>query len=690
MVAYGALLRDGLLAVPEHGWVNLHFSLLPAWRGAAPVQAAIAAGDTVTGATTFQIEPALDSGPVYGVVTETIRPTDTAGDLLDRLSISGAALLETTLDGIADGSLTPVPQPADGVTVAPKVTVERGPGALGPARPCRRPADPRGHAQPRRVDHDRRPAGQARAGHRRRRGAEPAAAGGDSGRPRRRPGRDRRRNRCCSGSVQPPGKKPMDAADWARGARLDDDPPGVMTKAPQAAPQAARPGASRRVRRAAGGLGARRLRQPGAARAAARARHHRPRRRLRHRTDLRQRAAPADCSTPSSPQPRDARRTSIDPVLLDLLRLGTYQLLRTRRRRSTPRCPPPSSRPASNSIRRERVSSTACCAPSPGATSSPGSAELAPSAEHRPGRAPGVRARPSALDRPGVRRRARRRRRRARCRCWPPTTTGPLVHLAARPGVLTADAARRTRWTAPSAATRRTRCTWPAATRAGWTPVRDGAGAGSGRGQPAGGPGADAGAAGRRRRRPLAGSVRGPRRQDRAAGRDRPRSRGARVTAIEPNAAPRRARRGEHPRTARRGAAGRRPRLRRCEPGVRPGAGRRAVHRARRAAAPTRGALAPAARPTCPRWRKLQRELLAVGDRADPARRRGAVRDLLTAPGRDRRRGRRRAAPPSGDRAGHPAAVRRASTISATGRTCSCGRTGTAPTRCSRPPCKVG
>ena len=110
--------------MPTHGWVNLHFSLLPAWRGAAPVQAAIAAGDTVTGATTFQIEPALDSGPVYGVVTETIRPTDTAGDLLERLAVSGAALLETTLDGIADGSLTPVPQPADGVTVAPKITVE--------------------------------------------------------------------------------------------------------------------------------------------------------------------------------------------------------------------------------------------------------------------------------------------------------------------------------------------------------------------------------------------------------------------------------------------------------------------------------------------------------------------------------------------------------------------------------------
>src|ERR1700754_35178 len=123
VVAYGALLTDGLLAVPTHGWINLHFSLLPAWRGAAPVQAAIGAGDAVTGATTFQIEPALDSGPGYGVVTETIRPTDTAGDLLDRLSILGAALLETTLDGIADGTLSPGAQPPDGVPAAPKVTV---------------------------------------------------------------------------------------------------------------------------------------------------------------------------------------------------------------------------------------------------------------------------------------------------------------------------------------------------------------------------------------------------------------------------------------------------------------------------------------------------------------------------------------------------------------------------------------
>lgn len=124
VVAYGALLGDALLDVPARGWVNLHFSLLPAWRGAAPVQAAIAAGDTVTGATTFQIEPSLDSGPVYGVVTETITPRDTAGDLLARLADSGAGLLEATMDGIADGTLTAVPQPTEGISIAPKITVD--------------------------------------------------------------------------------------------------------------------------------------------------------------------------------------------------------------------------------------------------------------------------------------------------------------------------------------------------------------------------------------------------------------------------------------------------------------------------------------------------------------------------------------------------------------------------------------
>jgi len=219
VVAYGALLSDRLLAVPPLGWINLHFSLLPAWRGAAPVQAAPAAGDEVTGATTFQIEPSLDSGPIFGVVTETVRPADTAGELLQRLSVSGAALLEATLDGVADGSLSAVPQAADGVTIAPKITVDEArvrwelpahvidrriravtpnPGAwtsigelrvkVGPVTLSDREALPPGVI---RVERN-------------------AVLVGTASQP------------VLLGLVQPPGKKPMAAADWARGARLDE------------------------------------------------------------------------------------------------------------------------------------------------------------------------------------------------------------------------------------------------------------------------------------------------------------------------------------------------------------------------------------------------------------------------------------------------------------------------------------
>ena len=123
VVAYGAILRQPVLDIPTHGWVNLHFSLLPAWRGAAPVQAAVRAGDAFTGATTFRLEAGLDTGPVYGLVTEAIASTDTAGTLLDRLSVSGSKLLVATMDGIADGSVIAVPQSADGVSLAPKITV---------------------------------------------------------------------------------------------------------------------------------------------------------------------------------------------------------------------------------------------------------------------------------------------------------------------------------------------------------------------------------------------------------------------------------------------------------------------------------------------------------------------------------------------------------------------------------------
>ncbi|MFF1923864.1 methionyl-tRNA formyltransferase [Streptomyces sp. NPDC058221] len=124
VVAYGALLPRTALDVPARGWVNLHFSLLPAWRGAAPVQHAVMAGDEVTGASTFLIEEGLDSGPVYGVLTEEVRPTDTSGDLLTRLAFAGAGLLAATMDGIEDGTLHAVPQPDEGVALAPKITVE--------------------------------------------------------------------------------------------------------------------------------------------------------------------------------------------------------------------------------------------------------------------------------------------------------------------------------------------------------------------------------------------------------------------------------------------------------------------------------------------------------------------------------------------------------------------------------------
>ncbi|SPM43189.1 Methionyl-tRNA formyltransferase, partial [Mycobacterium numidiamassiliense] len=221
VVAYGALLREALLAVPPRGWINLHFSLLPAWRGAAPVQAAIAAGDAITGATTFQIEPSLDSGPVYGVVTETIRPTDTAGDLLERLSLSGAALLSATLDGVADGTLTPRPQPADGVSIAPKITVEEArvhwelPAQVVERRIRAVTPNPGAWTQ---IGDLRVKLGPVLV--------DPGVAESLA------PGAihvDRKHVWIGTGSdpvrlnqIQPPGKKLMNAVDWARGARLDD------------------------------------------------------------------------------------------------------------------------------------------------------------------------------------------------------------------------------------------------------------------------------------------------------------------------------------------------------------------------------------------------------------------------------------------------------------------------------------
>ncbi|WP_406068361.1 methionyl-tRNA formyltransferase [Micromonospora sp. NBC_01638] len=124
VVAYGALVPPAALEIPRYGWVNLHFSLLPAWRGAAPVQHAVLHGDELTGASVFHLEEGLDTGPVFGTLTDEIRAADTSGDLLGRLAESGAGLLVAVLDAIADGTARAEPQPADGVSLAPKLTVD--------------------------------------------------------------------------------------------------------------------------------------------------------------------------------------------------------------------------------------------------------------------------------------------------------------------------------------------------------------------------------------------------------------------------------------------------------------------------------------------------------------------------------------------------------------------------------------
>ncbi|MEU7825641.1 methionyl-tRNA formyltransferase [Catellatospora sp. NPDC049133] len=221
VVAYGALVPPVALEIPVHGWVNLHFSLLPAWRGAAPVQHSVWHGDEFTGASVFQLEAGLDTGPVFGTLTETIRPRDTSGDLLERLAVDGAGLLVTVLDAIGAGAARAVAQPADGITLAPKITVEDaevrwdepafavdrrvrattpGPGAwttfrgervkLGPVLPV---AD------------------------------GPALKPGDLLVEKRRVLVGTATSPVELGEVRAAGKKPMSAVDWARGVRVEGE-----------------------------------------------------------------------------------------------------------------------------------------------------------------------------------------------------------------------------------------------------------------------------------------------------------------------------------------------------------------------------------------------------------------------------------------------------------------------------------
>jgi len=252
VVAYGALLPQSALDIPAHGWVNLHFSVLPAWRGAAPVQHAVLRGDDITGASTFQIVKELDAGPVYGTLTEPVGPADTSGDLLGRLAVAGAQLLVATLDGIEDDTIRAVPQPSDGVSFAPKLTPDdarvdwklpahlidrqiRGctpdPGAWTELESARfklwpvtltRPSAPGapGPAAPGPAASG--PGASAAAVNAAAEGALPAALA---------PGQLRVERSAVYvgtgtvpvrlGDVQPPGKRRMPAADWARGLHAD-------------------------------------------------------------------------------------------------------------------------------------------------------------------------------------------------------------------------------------------------------------------------------------------------------------------------------------------------------------------------------------------------------------------------------------------------------------------------------------
>lgn len=123
IVAYGGLVREPLLSTPVHGWINLHFSLLPAWRGAAPVQHSLIAGDAVAGASVFQLVPELDAGDVFAELRRPLQGDETAGELLGALADSGAGLLADVVDAIADGTARAVPQ-TGAPSLAPKLSID--------------------------------------------------------------------------------------------------------------------------------------------------------------------------------------------------------------------------------------------------------------------------------------------------------------------------------------------------------------------------------------------------------------------------------------------------------------------------------------------------------------------------------------------------------------------------------------
>ncbi|MRK01550.1 methionyl-tRNA formyltransferase [Aeromicrobium sp. S22] len=221
IVAYGALIRREALDIPRFGWINLHFSVLPAWRGAAPVQRAIMAGDEVTGATVFSLVEELDAGPVLGTITETIRDDDTSAELLARLADWGSKLLVDVVDHIEDGDIAAVPQPEDNVSYAPKLTTEEG--RIDWNRPAFaidrhiRGCTPAPGAWTV-LGHDRVKIGPARIAEDRT--LEPGRIG--VGKREVRVGTTT--TDVVLGEVQAVGKKRMPAADWARGTSFDTEP----------------------------------------------------------------------------------------------------------------------------------------------------------------------------------------------------------------------------------------------------------------------------------------------------------------------------------------------------------------------------------------------------------------------------------------------------------------------------------
>jgi methionyl-tRNA formyltransferase len=220
VVAYGALLPADVLAVPRLGYVNLHFSLLPRWRGAAPVQHALRAGDAVTGVTTFVLDEGMDTGPVLRTLEVRIEPEESAGELLTRLAGLGAPVLVESLHALHQGA-QPVPQPTEGATLAPKITPDHV--AIAFDRPARELADLVRSADPAPGAHARWRGERCKVLRAR---AEEVTVAGDV-----EPGTVLASGRegvlVATGDgglrlteVQPAGKPRMDAAAFANGARL--------------------------------------------------------------------------------------------------------------------------------------------------------------------------------------------------------------------------------------------------------------------------------------------------------------------------------------------------------------------------------------------------------------------------------------------------------------------------------------